>query len=141
MSVVISQQAECDELTASLVDEFAEDKVTTVVVAGGARENCNADNGESTQRPSEGSLVEYRQNLVSESVDQETKNVVSDVNQKLMPALGLIGLVVIVRSILFNSERYYIRGSSEKCSQGPAGYQASHRWPPGQPSRSSSPIR
>lgn len=93
MSIGISQQPESNPHTACLVDKFAENKVPRVVVAGGAGEDRNTNNGKSGQRPGEGSLVEVGQNAVSESIDEESTNVVSDVNQKLVPALGVIALI------------------------------------------------
>lgn len=91
--LVFSQRPESKPLTACLVDKVAEDKVPRVVVAGGAGEDRNANDGKSGQRPGEGCLVEVRQNAVSESIDEESTDVVGDINQKLVPALGVVALM------------------------------------------------
>lgn len=63
-----------------------------IVVGRGTSKDSNANHRKSSQRPDERTLVEVRQNVVHQRVDGETSSVVGDVNQELVPALGLVCL-------------------------------------------------
>lgn len=78
---------------ANLIDELAVDKATALVVGRGTSEDSDADDDETRDTPQESSLVEQWEEAVGKSVDEEGDKGESEVDEELMPGLGLVGRV------------------------------------------------
>lgn len=74
---------------ANLIDEVAVDKLARLVIRGRGGQDRNADDDEAGNRPEKGGLGEERQDSGHESIDDQGNESEADVNQKLMPGLGL----------------------------------------------------
>ena len=72
-----------------VVYESAVDETAWLEVWGGARQYGDGDDNEACQRPDEGPLGEVRQQPVGEGVDEEGGQGVGDVDEELLPRLGL----------------------------------------------------
>lgn len=76
------------------VQELSKDKLGAREVGCGACQHCNADDGEASDAPRKRRLVDVRQDMIAESIEQERKGRVANVDEKLLPALGLIRGVI-----------------------------------------------
>lgn len=85
-----SQQPGQPVRPARLVYEVAEDEVTGLESWGSASQDCNTNDSKSRDRPNECCLVNDREKRREKSIDQERKEVIADVDEKLMPALRII---------------------------------------------------
>jgi len=127
---------------ANLIDELAIDKVTALVVRGSTSKNSDADDDETRDTPKERSLVEEREETVGKGVDGECDKGESEVDEELMPGLGLVGRVHKRDGVDNESTSEKRRGSSQDdiaSSVDPAGDIADASRPSG-PANKSTPV-
>lgn len=100
-----------------------------VEVGRSTGQNGDANHSKSGQRPDKRALVKVVEDVVHESVDGESGDVVGDVDQELVPALGCVGLVMMLDIQLPRGKAsgMSLPGSSERSHPGPGRYQANHR--------------
>ena len=76
---------------ANLVDELAVDKATALIVGRSTGKDGDADDDETRDTPQERSLVEQWEEAVGKGVDEEGDEGETEVDEELMPGLGLVG--------------------------------------------------
>lgn len=81
-----------------------------VEVRRSTAENGDANHGESRQRPDERGFVEVREDIVHEGIDGETGDVVGDVDEELVPALGFVGLAICQKVTKRHCPRCWLTG-------------------------------
>lgn len=127
---------------ANLIDELAVDEATALVVGRGTGKDRNADDDETRDTPQERSLVEQWEEAVGKGVDEEGDEGETEVDEELMPGLGLVGRMHERDGVDNKGASEKGRGGSEDdiaSSVDPAGHIADASRPPG-PTDKSTPV-
>lgn len=127
---------------ANLVDELAVDKATALIVGRSTGKDGDADDDETRDTPQERSLVEEREEAVGKSVDEEGDEGETEVDEELMPGLGLVSRVHKRDGVDNESASEKRRGGSQDdiaSSVDPAGHIADASRP-SRPTNESTPM-
>lgn len=75
---------------ACLVDEIAVDEIAGRVIWRCTGENGDRDDDEAGDRPGKGTTGDPRKEIVGECIDTKSHNIIPNVDEKLMPAFGIV---------------------------------------------------
>lgn len=127
---------------ANLVEELAIDEAAALVVGGSTGEDSDADDDEARDAPQEGSLIEQGEEAVGKGVDEEGDEGEPEVNEELVPRLGLVGRMHKRDGVHHKGAAEEGRGGSQDDIAGsvdPARHVADAPRPPG-PADESTPV-